>query len=236
MFIGDVQIVRARTAIPKGAEVHIAYVPLDSPEPFRQGVLKPHFPNGCTCDACRASAPGRAKRAKRHTDLTGPSSDWAKARATLADANASEASQRHAFQVFGHTVDLLERSYPPQHGPVKLALFQALSEYAPACDKLAFTVFDRVFAAAGAEFRRTSTGVEVVALPVFYEHNVVQSMLLVAGRHAELGRRADARAWFKAGAKVSAMAQGFSYDRFLKEQEVVLNVDEMRKLVEACRP
>lgn len=237
MFLGDVQIVRARTAIKAGAEVQIAYVPYDADNAFRHGVLDPHFPKGCPCDDCRRSEPGRAKRAKRHADLVGPSSEWAKTRATLADHTASKASHARTYQVFADTIDLLERSYPSQHGPVKLTLFQAMCEYAVACpNELALEVYDRAFAAAGAEFKRTSTGVELVALPVFYEHNVIQAMVFVAGRYIELGRRADARAWFKAAAKLSATAQGLSFEKFVEEQADAIAMHANHLLVEPCRP
>ncbi|GAA5925308.1 hypothetical protein JCM3775_006419 [Rhodotorula graminis] len=236
-FAGDVQMVRARTAIPKGAEVLIAYVPYDAPEAFRQRVLQPHFPKGCPCDNCRRNAPGRAKRAKRHADLLGPSSQWHKARTVLADLESSELSRQDADQVFEKTVDLLERSYPPNHGPIKSALFTALLEQAGTCPgERSLELYDRAFAAVGAEFKRTPSRVEIVAMHACQEANVIQAMVFVAARHNLFGRRADARAWFKAAAELSEMAMGSSYDKFIEEHEDEIKVHGVRGLVESCRP
>ncbi|BGP36465.1 hypothetical protein JCM10450v2_000365 [Rhodotorula kratochvilovae] len=236
----DVRVIRARAPIKAGEEISVAYVALDATPETRADTLGPHFRGGeCPCTYCRRTERTAALRRRKFDEIVGAGSEWDKAHRALQTRSVKTVSDmRRERALFQKGLRKLEAVYPPDHGPIKSELFTALHELAEVSPYDEANDLDiRAFESVGAVFRRTKTGVEVVAAPVAQKDEVLAGMLMLASRLAiGLGRQTEGRHWVKAAAQMSKIMYGDDYSRFCERQSASIQLFHVETLIEACRP
>ncbi|BGP36476.1 hypothetical protein JCM10449v2_000377 [Rhodotorula kratochvilovae] len=246
---GDVQVIRACAPIKRGEECFIAYIPAEAPQKTRDGVLKVHFPAGCSCTYCADVRLDKAADLKLRDELVGPSSRYIAIRDAINGARVTSlASIRPQQRTLKGIVDQLEATYSPRRGPLRPELVQPLHVLADFsypgtdADRARGNDLDRKSIAASGAVLRDSPGrdrVEVVDAPLVAIAQVERTLLKIAWRSAMRGSARDdreAKRWIRAAAEMARVLHGVDFDGFVERAAEDLTRFGLDRLVPACGP
>ena len=244
---GDVQVVRARAPVKAGDEVLIAYVPGEAPQKRRAGVLKAHFPDGCTCSYCVDERRDMPQQVARRGELA------SRCKAISQEASVEEhiapARLKKLSRDIKGVVEQLEGTYSRRRGSYRPGLVEAYHVSAHVTGHPSSSDSARLgnlyelksLAASGAEVQQARDAVEVVAAPyvVPAERSLAErSLLKIAYRHSLTGGTtgdAEARKWIKAAAAMARITHGLDWDGFVERAEEDFAAFNLKRLLAGCR-
>lgn len=219
----DYTVLRARAGVKKGSELFVRYYPLEVDSTERANVIKTHFENGCECDYCeddRRDGPLNVAKRRELMDKRWP--PLKKAFSALGPKSKMEELDALKVKVAFFVRDL-EKTYRPDHGPVKpdLALpYHNLAElHVPSRssfhkDANPFSLKSLVVS--GAEFDIIEERIKVLAVP-YNGDNSVAMILNMAWRLTTAGTDEatdEAERWVSAAAQTARILHGDSPKRF----------------------
>ncbi|BGP26605.1 hypothetical protein JCM10295v2_005558 [Rhodotorula toruloides] len=153
MNVGDVMVVRARTAIAEGDEICISYVPSSSTQTVTDNILRQRAMTGCGCAICREAAHTDSNQVTKRYKLLDES--MTKFSNPLQRSTAGQKARKDMKPSLEKVIKKVEATYT-QDGlrfrPDLASIYHVMSEYCDPSTKAGVKWARKALVAAGADF------------------------------------------------------------------------------------
>ncbi|BGP50494.1 hypothetical protein JCM10450v2_006413 [Rhodotorula kratochvilovae] len=243
-LLGDVLVVRARTAIKKGKEVYLSCLPLTAaPQYFRAEFFKAHFPGGCCpCAFCVDERRDDPEEQDIRNDAVAAFAKKSAGCLKALQAGTLTVDDLDALAGIAYTID---STYDERHSdlrpelvdPCKVLIFLTGRWTGPAADTLLDEWVDRLWDATGTciELSDDEKRMHVVEAPLFAQAEVADVLLdlaAIAATKCSPSDDRDAVQWLTAAADLARIVHGDDVERFWRRSGTFLDENGLQKFKE----